>query len=207
MIQTLISVAPKVAPIVYDILEKDSNHEYGLRYNADYGIIRTTHFKAFDYIDDVLVVERVDDERSHWWIKSFKPGNGLWDGTSLMPDKGKIGFLNFDALFKASLFHDVIYKRVEELSKSTGIPEEKLLAFADDMLAILAEGYGASKKMAKPIHSIVRFGGSLYHKIKKIICILLLVSLCGCYTIKTQMENPPPNIEWEGPFLIGETNE
>lgn len=69
MIQTLISAAPKVLPVVYDILEKDGNHEYGLKYNVDYGIIRTTHFKAFDYIDDVIVVERVDEERSHCGLK------------------------------------------------------------------------------------------------------------------------------------------
>ena len=100
MVQTLISVAPKVAPIIYDILEKDGNHEYGLQYNVDYGVIRTTHFKAFDYIDDVVVVEKVDEERSHWWLKAFEPGKGYWDGTSLLPDRGKIGFLDFNALFK-----------------------------------------------------------------------------------------------------------
>jgi len=207
MVQTLISVAPKVAPIIYDILEKDGNHEYGLQYNVDYGVIRTTHFKAFDYIDDVLVVERVDDERSHWWIKSFKPGNGLWDGTSLLPDKGKIGFLDFNALFKASVFHDVLYKKAEAISKATGIPVEKILAFADDMLKILSEGYGASKKMTGPVHTLVRFGGSLYHKIKKLLVLALLLSLCGCYTVQTEMEGPPPDIEWTGPFFIGETNE
>ena len=206
MVQTLISIAPKVVPLVYDILEKDSNHEYGLRYNADYGVIRTTHFKAFDYIDDVLVVEKVDDERSHWWIKAFEPGKGYWDGTSLLPDKGKIGFLNFDALFKASLFHDVVYKKVEALSKATGVPEEKLLAFADDMLDILAEGYGASKKMARPIHSIVRFGGSLYHKLKKIIGVFLIATLCGCYSLQTEMEGDPPEIITIGPVLITITN-
>lgn len=211
MIQTLISVAPKVVPIVYDLIEKDQNHEYGLKYNVDYGIIRTTHFKAFDYIDDVLVVERVDDERSHWWIKSFEPGKGLWDGTSCLPDKGKIGFLNFDALFRASLFHDVLYKLSEAISKATGVPVSKILAFADDMLAILSNGYGASKKMTGPIHTIVRFGGSLYHKIKKLLVLALLLSLslslCGCYTVQTEMESPPPDIEWTGPFFIGETNE
>jgi len=201
MVQTLISVAPKVAPIIYDILEKDGNHEYGLKYNVDYGVIRTTHFKAFDYIDDVIVVEKVDEERSHWWFKAFEPGKGYWDGTSLLPDKGKIGFLNFDALFKASVFHDVIYKKAEAISKATGIPVEKILAFADDMLKILAEGYGASKKMTGPVHTLVRFGGSLYHNIKKLFLIALLLSLCGCYTIKTEMESPPPEIHYVGPMF------
>lgn len=201
MVQTLISVAPKVAPIIYDILEKDGNHEYGLKYNVDYGVIRTMHFKAFDYIDDVIVVEKVDEERSHWWFKAFEPGKGYWDGTSLLPDKGKIGFLNFDALFKASVFHDVIYKKAEAISKATGIPVEKILAFADDMLKILAEGYGASKKMTGPVHTLVRFGGSLYHNIKKLFLIALLLSLCGCYTIKTEMESPPPEIHYVGPMF------
>ena len=198
---TLLTVAPKLVPIMYDILEKDANHEYGLKANVDWGIIRTTHFEAFDYIDDVIVVEKVDNERSHWWFKAFEPGQGLWDGTSLMPDKGKIAFLDFDALFKASLFHDVIYKRVEALSKATGIPEEKFLAFADDMLKILADAYGASPKMTSPIHSIVRFGGSLYHKIKKMLAIIALALLVGgCYTIQTEMEGSPPQIEFSGPF-------
>ena len=136
---TLLTVVPKLAPIVYSVIEKDGNHEYGLQYNVDYGVIRTTHFKAFDYIDDVLVVERIDDERSHWWFQAFKPGKGYWDGTSLLPDKGKIFVFDFNALFKASLFHDVLYKKAEAISKATGIPVEKILAFADDMLKILAE--------------------------------------------------------------------
>ena len=200
---TLITVIPKLAPIVYEVLEKDGNHEYGLKYNVDYGVIRTTHFKAFDYIDDVIVVERVDDERSHWWLKAFEPGKGYWDGTSLLPDSGKVAFLDFNALFKASVFHDVVYKKAEDISKATGIPVEKILAFADDMLKILADGYGASKKMTTPIHWLVRTGGSLYHKIKKLICIIISVSiisfLAGCYSIETQMESDPPEIQWTGP--------
>ena len=203
---TLITVIPKLAPIIYDVIERDNNHEYGLKYNVDYGIVRTTHFKAFDYIDDVLVVEKVDEERSHWWIKSFEPGRGLWDGTSLLPDKGKISFLNFDALFKASLFHDVVYKRAEELSKATGIPVEKLLAFADDMLKILADGYGASEKMTTPVHWLVRTGGSLYHKIKKILAVGLVLLMSGCYSIQTEIESPVPEIHWTGPFSFDTTN-
>ena len=205
MTKTLISVAPQLAPIVYSLIEKDGNHEYGLTYNVDYGVIRTTHFSAFDYEDDVLLVQKIDEERAHWWIKSFSPGNGYWDGTSLLPDKGKYAFCDFNALFKASVFHDVVYKKVEAISKATGVPEEKLLAFADDMLKILADGYGASSKMTTPIHWLVRTGGSLYHKLKKLIVVAIVVSLlCGCYTIKTEMESPPPDIEWTGPIIIGE---
>ena len=212
MMKTLISAAPELVPIVYDILEKDGNHEYGLQYNVDYGVIRTTHFKAFDYIDDVIVVQKVDEERSHWWFKAFEPGKGYWDGTSLLPDKGKIGFLNFDALFKASLFHDVVYKKAEAISKATGIPVAKILAFADDMLKILGNGYGATNILTDPIHTIVRFGGSLYHKIKKYLSVVVVAFLCngliGCYSIQTEMENEnPPDIHWIGPVFTSLTND
>ena len=209
---TLLTVVPKLAPIVYSVIEKDGNHEYGLQYCVDYGIIRTTHFPAFDYEDDVLLVQKVDNERSHWWIKEFQPGKGYWDGTSLLPDKGKYGFLNFDALFKASLLHDVTYKKAEAISKATGIPVEKILAFADDMLKILAEGYGAKKTMTNTIHTIVRFGGSLYHKIKKYLSVVVVASLCncliGCYSVQTEMENQnPPDIHWIGPVFTSLTND
>lgn len=202
MVQTLISIAPKVAPIVFDVLESDQNHWYGNQFNVDYGIIRTTHFEAFDYEDDFLFVERIDKERSHWWIKSFKPETKIWDGSSLALDKGKIWFLDFNALFKASLAHDVIYQRSDAISEATGIPVDKILAFADDLLKILADGYGASHKMTTPLHKILRFGGSIYHKLKKIVGCIVLVLLCsGCYSIKTQMESPPPEIFPTEPYF------
>lgn len=202
---TLISVIPKLVPLVYDVIEKDGNHEYGLKYNADYGVIRTTHFKAFDYIDNLLVVEKVDDERSHWWIKSFEPGKGYFDGTSLMPDKGKFWIFDFDALFKAALFHDCVYKKAEDISKATGVPVDKILAFADDMLKILADGYGAKKSITSPIHQLVRFGGLIYHKVKKILEVILIVLsislINGCYTIRTEMLNDPPDIQITEPIF------
>ena len=208
MIKTLISVAPKATPIVYDIIEKDGNHEYGLKYNADYGVIRTTHFKAFDYIDDLLVVEKVDDEHSHWWIKSFEPGKGYFDGTSLMPDKGKFWIFDFDALFKAALFHDCVYKKADDISKATGVPVNKILAFADDMLKLLADSYGAKKAITNPVHWLVRTGGMLYHKVKGyfgttiiIIGLLLSVFCNGCYTIRTEMLNDPPDIQITEPIF------
>ena len=201
MIKTLISVAPKVAPIVYKVFKEDANHFYGNQFIVDYGVIRTTHFKAFDYEDQFLVVERVDEERSHWWIKNFAPETKVWDGSSLALDKGKIWFLDFDALFRASMFHDVVYERAEAISKATGIPVKKLLAFADDCLKILAEGYGASPKMTTPLHKILRFGGNMFHRLKKLFVLALLLSLCGCYTVQTEMEGPPPDIQWIGPIF------
>ncbi len=206
MIQTLVSVAPKIVPVVYKVLKEDANHFYGNQFIVDYGVIRTTHFKAFDYEDEFLVVERVDDERSHWWIKNFEPETKIWDGSSLALDKGKIWFLDFDALFRASMAHDVIYERAEAISKATGIPVKKILAFADDCLKILAEGYGASPKMTTPLHKILRFGGNMFHQIKKLIGIFLVTLLCGCYSIQTEIESPVPEIHWTGPFSFDTTN-
>lgn len=204
MVQTLISAAPKIAPIVYKVFKEDANHFYGNQFIVDYGVIRTTHFKAFDYEDQFLVVEKIDDERSHWWIKNFAPETKVWDGSSLALDKGKIWFLDFDALFRASMAHDVIYERSDAISKATGIPVVKILAFADDLLKILADGYGASKAMTTPLHKILRFGGNMFHKIKKIIGVFVLAALCGCYAIQTEMEGDPPDIHWVGPWFDGE---
>lgn len=209
MIKTLISVAPKAAPIVYDFvksaIEADQNHWYGNKFIADYGVIKTLHFKAFDYEDEFLIVERIDDEHSHWWIKNFDAKTKVWDGTSFLPDKG---FRSLDALLKASLFHDVIYERMKAISEKTGVSESALQAFADDMLKLLADGYGAKKYITNPVHWLVRTGGMLYHKIKghfKTIVIAIGLSLSvfcnGCYTIRTEMLNDPPDIQWIGPVF------
>lgn len=193
----------QLAPIVYnlakDALEKDTNHFYGLTYDVDYGIIKTSRFKAFDYEDDLFLVQKVDEERSHWWIKAFSAETKFWDGTSNLPDGGTV---SLDALFRASLFHDCGYEKVEDMSKATGIPEETLLAFFDDCFKILAEGYGASKKVTNPVYQALRSFGSLYHKIRKLLAIIIIVALvAGCYTVKTEMESPPPTIEWTGPYF------
>ena len=207
-LQTIITLAPKLTPLVYDVLERDGNHEYGLKFPADYGIIRTGHFPAFDYEDDVLLVTKADECRSRWIIKAFEPGQGLFDGTSLLPDKGKFGFLDFDALFKAACFHDVVYKRADDISKATGVPVKCILAFADDMLAILAEGYGAKKTMTRPIHWLTRVGGYLYHQVKKLLALTAILALTqGCFSILTEMEGEVPDIVWTGPVYTNvETN-
>lgn len=198
-------------PIVYkavaDAIRADQNHTYGLMHSVDYGVIRTTHFAAFDYEDDFLLVEKVDENRAHWWLKAFSPDSGIWDGTSLLPDKGTA---DFDALFKASLFHDVGYERAEAISKATGIPVEALLAFFDDCLRILSRQYGASASTSKSVWWLTRVGGSLYHKIKRwfsvIVVAALTATLVGCFTLQTEIENEtPPEIHWTGPFIVGET--
>lgn len=194
-------------PIVYkavsEALRQDQNHSYGLMFSVDYGIIKTTHFQAFSYEDDYLLVEKVDGFRSHWWLKAFSPESGVWDGTSLLPDKGTT---DFDALFKASVFHDVVYKRAEAISEVTGIPVAKILAFADDCLRILAKQYGAKEITSKSVWWLTRFGGSLYHKIKRWVSVIAIAALTalivGCYTLQTEIENDtPPTIEWTGPFI------
>ncbi len=196
-------------PIVYkavDALKQDQNHCYGLMHSVDYGVIKTTHFAAFDYNDDFLLVEKVDENRAHWWLKAFSPDSGIWDGTSLLPDGGTV---DFDALFKASVFHDVGYQRAEAISKATGVPVEVLLAFFDDCLRILAKQYGAKESTSKGVWWLTRFGGAFYHRIKRLIGVISIAALMaltvGCYTLQTEIENDtPPTIDWTGPFIIGE---
>lgn len=199
-----------IAPIVYkmakDALAADTNHFYGLVYSVDYGIIKTERFKAFDYEDDLFLVQKIDEYRAHWWLKEFDPETHYWDGTSNLPDKGT---KSLDALFRASVFHDCGYEKVAAISKATGIPQKALFAFFDDCFKILAEGYGASKKVTGPVYWALRTGGSIYHKIRSWLTVVLLsLLLCGCYSVKTEMESPPPTIEWTEPiFTITESTE
>lgn len=211
LLKTMLSqAAPKAIPVVVgmvrEALEKDANHWYGLQYNVDYGVFRTSHFKGFDFINDYLVVEKVDDERIHVWIKSFPPEAKIWDGTSLLPDKGT---KDLEALLKASLFHDVWYQFLEDLAKAADANVGAMQAFADDVLKILGIGYGARKSFLEPIYQVLRFGGTLYHKVKKVVGIIALAFLAGgCYTVKTTMENPnPPEIHFTGPFTQEQINE
>lgn len=204
---TLSTIAPIVYELAKNALSADTNHFYGLVYSVDYGIIETERFKAFDYEDDLFLVQKVDEDRAHWWLKNFSPETHYWDGTSNLPDKGT---KSLDALFRASVFHDCGYSKAKAISEATGIPEEVLLAFFDDCFKILAEGYGASKKVTNPIYQALRIGGSIYHKIRRLLAVLLFVTLLasGCYTVKTKMESPPPDIEWTEPiFTITEGTE
>lgn len=201
---TLSTVAPIVYNFVKDALIEDNNHFYGLLYAVDYGIIKTDRFEAFDYEDDLFLIQKVDEHRSKWWIKSFDAKKKYWGGTSMLKDGGS---KNLDCLFRASLFHDCGYSKVEAISKATGVPEKALFAFFDDCFKLLAEGYGAKKCITNPIYQALRLGGNLYHKIMKLFAVLLILFLAGCYTIQTEMEGPPPDIEWTGPIFIGETNE
>ena len=207
MVQTLISQAAPFAPIVYekikDALYQDSHHWYGVVHPVDYGVIKTERFRPFDFINDALCIEKVDEQRIHLWVKAFDASKKWWDGTSCLPDKGT---KDLDALFKASLIHDLIYQFVEDLAKAAGCKEEDMLAFADDLLKIYAVGYGASPKIVNPIYQLLRFGGSMYHKIHKIFAIVAVLLLTGCYTVKTTVEDPPPDISWIGPFFSFLTN-
>lgn len=200
----------EIAPIVYkmakDAIEKDHDHWYGLQGPVDYGRIQTSRFPAFNYQDDFLLVEKVDEDTSHWWLKSFDPESKIWDGTSNLPDKG---CKSLDALLRASVFHDVGYARVEAISKATGIPVKDLLAFFDDCLKLLAEGYGAKKSVTTPVYQALRFGGSWYHKLMKLFGVLVfaLFFITGCYTVKTQLLDEPPDYIFSGPFTQEQLNE
>ena len=118
-----------------------------------------------------------------------------------MPDGGT---KTLDALMRASLFHDCGYSKVEAISKATGVPEKVLLAFFDDCFKILAEGYGASKKATGPIYQALRLGGNLYHQVMKWFALILILFICGCYTVRTEMESPPPEIHWTAPIILGD---
>lgn len=200
---TTLAAIGEVTPIIYKLakraVEADHNHFYGLLSTVDYGRIQTSRFPAFSYKDEVWLIEKVNDDTMHFWLQGFEPESKLWDGTSNLPDGGT---KSLDCLFRASLFHDCGYAKVEDISKATGIPEKDLLAFFDDCFKILAEGYGASKKVTNPVYQALRLGGSLYHKIMKLFAVvLILLTLQGCYSVKTQLLDPPPEVQFTGPFF------
>ena len=201
---TLVALAPKIYPIVYKMWEADKQHWYGLQGPVDYGRIQTSRFPAFNYQDEVWLIEKVNDDTMHFWLQGFEPESKLLDGTSNLPDRG---CKSLDALLKASVFHDCFYAKVEDISKATGIPVETLLAFADDVLKLLADGYGASKKVTNPIYQALRLGGGLYHKVMKWFAIALVLLTMGCYTVKTTLLDPPPDIHFTGPFTQEQLNE
>lgn len=205
---TAITAVGEVAPIVYKLakkaIEADHDHHYGLIGTVDYGRIQTSRFPAFNYKDEVWLIEKVNDDTMHFWLQGFEPESKLWDGTSWLKDRGT---KSLDALLRASVFHDCFYAKVEDISKATGIPESKLLAFADDVLKLLAEGYGASKKVTNPVYQALRLGGSLYHKIMKLFAIALVLLTMGCYSVKTQLLDPPPDFTFSGPFTKEQLNE
>lgn len=205
---TTLTAIGQITPVLYklakDAVEADHDHYYGLVGTVDYGRIQTTRFPAFSYKDEVWLIEKVNDDTMHFWLQGFEPESKLWDGTSNLPDGGT---KSLDCLFRASLFHDCFYAKVEDISKATGIPESKLLAFADDVLKLLAEGYGASKKVTNPVYQALRLGGSLYHKVMKLFAIALVLLTMGCYSVKTTLLDPPPDFTFTGPFTKEQLNE
>ena len=199
---TTLTAISEAAPIVYKLakkaIEADHDHFYGLVGTVDYGRIQTSRFPAFNYKDELWLIEKINDDTMHFWLQGFEPETHFWDGTSWLPDRG---CKSLDALLKASVFHDCFYAKVEAISKATGIPESKLLAFADDVLKLLADGYGASKKVTNPIYQALRLGGGLYHKVMKWFTVILILLTAGCYSIKTQLLDPPPDIQYTGPII------
>lgn len=202
---SLLTIAPIIYKFAKDALIKDNDHYYGLQFNCYYGSIKTDRFPAFDYEDDLFVVQRVNENTSQWWIKAFEPEKKYWGGTSNLPDGGTH---TLDCLFRASLFHDCGYSKAEAISKATGIPVRDLLAFFDDCFKILSEGYGAKKAVTKPVHWFLRSGGYLYHQIMKLfaVIVLALTIATGCYSVRVQMLDDPPEVHWTGPFSFDTTN-
>lgn len=205
---TTLTAIGQITPVLYklakDAVAKDHDHFYGLLSTVDYGRIQTTRFPAFNYKDEVWLIEKVNDDTMHFWLQGFEPESKLWDGSSNIPDGG---CKSLDALLKASVFHDCFYAKVEDISKATGIPVETLLAFADDVLKLLADGYGASKKVTNPIYQALRLGGGLYHKIMKWFALILVLLTCGCYSVQTKLLDPPPDIQYTGPMIIQHDND
>lgn len=201
---TIIQTLPAVSSVVYKAIRKDRSNRYGLVYAVDYGTVRTTRFKAFDFDNGVLQFIKEADDAFEMLIKPFTPESEIWDGTSNLPDGGT---RDLDALLRASLGHDTIYKFAEQLAKAGNTTVEAILAFADDFFKISSDANGCSPKVSKVIYHVLRNLGLLYHKAMKVLT-LVAITVCPACVFEnpsdfTSIEFPAPPIVWE---FNGKTN-
>lgn len=176
-------------------IEKDNDHKYVLQQDLAFRGISTKHFQPFDYSDDILEFKKRPDGK---FDLTLKAGGDIYDGTSMLPDHGT---KTLTALLKAHFVHDAIYEQSTKISNATGVPMQKLLAFADDCLKLTADFFGASKTATGAIHSILRTFGSLYHKVHRLIFVVLLsIFVAGCYSIQTTIDEFPADVEYVGPL-------
>lgn len=186
---------PAVSSVVYKAVKSDHDHHYGLVYPVSYGKITTDRFKAVDFDNGVLVMKRLGDDSFDTTILPFEPDSGIWDGTSNLPDKGTV---NLDALFRASLGHDVFYKFAKDIAKAAGCRESDVLAFADDFLKLVADGNGCSGKTSSIVYRILRMFGGLYHRVMRYVPVIVLATSCEHAepSIHTHVSNTNPSITW-----------
>ena len=201
---TIIQTLPAVSSVVYKAIRKDRSNRYGLVQAVDYGTVRTTRFKAFDFDNGVLQFIKEADDAFEMLIKPFTPESEIWDGTSNLPDGGT---RDLDALLRASLGHDTIYKFAEQLAKAGNTTVEAILAFADDFFKISSDANGCSPKVSKVIYHVLRNLGMLYHKAMKVLT-LVAITVCPACVFEnpsdfTSIEFPAPPIVWE---FNGKTN-
>lgn len=191
-----LAIAFITAKYLEKVIDKDQNHRYILKDDVAYRGISTEHFPPFDYEDEYIKFTKTSPTTFDVILKA---GGDIYDGTSLLPDKGT---KTLDALFRAHFIHDAIYERAKAICEATGVPMSCLFAFADDCLKIIADAEGANKAATSTVHTLVRSLGMLYHKLKSVIAVIILCTLvAGCYTIRTTIAELPEKIEYEGPIF------
>ena len=179
-------------------VEQDNDHHYVLTRDLRYRGCRTEHFQPFAYGDQYITFTPTDDGKFDVVLKA---GGDLYDGTSLLPDRGT---RTLDALFRAHFVHDAVYERAKAISQATGVPESALRAFADDCLKIEADAHGANRAATGAIHTLLRSLGGAYHWVRgklTILVILTVVIMTGCYAVRTTIDTLPDDadLEYQGP--------
>lgn len=180
---------------VYELIRKDQQNRYSLLEPISYPPMRCDmFFSAFQYEDDYLKIDAIDDSHIQVTIKPFDGlSANIWDGTSLYPDADK-------PVFYASLLHDVLYWDMRLIAVSTGKEECDIRHFADVAFANLCDKYGSNKIKNRLIYTILRFGGGLYHWINKIIAISAIIyvfgTMEGCQ-YPTILDEDPPTPKYE----------
>lgn len=177
----------KLGKKAYEMLKEDQNNRYSLLEPITYPPMKCDmFFSAFQYEDDYLKIDAIDESHIQITIKPFD-GNKVncWDGVSLWPDDDL-------PMLYGSLLHDMLYWDMKLIAASTGKEEYDIRHFADVAFANLVQAYGGNKTKTRLVYTALRAFGGLYHKIKDMLLIMLVVSLMGC-SYPTIIDDVPPN--------------
>lgn len=185
----------KLGKKAYEMLKKDQQNRYSLLEPISYPPMRCDmFFSAFQYEDDYIKIDAIDDAHIQVTIKPFDGlSANIWDGTSLYPDADK-------PVFYASLLHDVLYYDMRLIAANTGKEECDIRHFADVAFANLCDKYGSNKIKNRLIYTILRFGGGLYHWMKELLLAIVLftvASSCSSCQYPTILEDDPPTPKYE----------
>lgn len=183
-------------------LRDDANRRYALLEPA---IMRIEGDGAgrFFYSDNILAIEPDGPNAALISAQPFDADSGEWDGASIIPDADQ-GDAFDDGRTEASLYHDLIYKRLGLIAACNRADEPAVREWADGVLVAVWAAYARRKgrggRRARIMRRLAwRALRSPLHWIWRRISLILLVSAIGLSIIGCSSCSSPP--EW-GASLI-----